>query len=351
MSTEIQEYSPSEAALIELRGKYAAAVFDVTTGKGMAAAKEARADVRGYRIALEKKRVEIKQPALDRCRAIDTEAKRLTAELLALEEPIDSQIRAEERRKAAEKEAAERAERERIAAINARFDAIRALPARTMGSTADGMRAILAEAEGIDPASFPDDLAAAAKHERLMAISAIRAALDARIQSDDQAAELAKLREQAAAVDAERKRLESVAREQELAAERAKAQAEAEERRRVEDLARAEREKSEAAERAKAQQERERIAAEKAEADKAEAVRQAEAKAAQQAAELELARLAEIARAKAEDEKRAADKAHRQAVHDDIVSDLMIAGITLDVAALLVDLIDSGKVAHVSITY
>jgi hypothetical protein len=121
---QIQEYNETAAALAVLREKYCT-VFDVQTVKGMADAREARADVRSYRIGLEKLRVEIKAPALERARLIDAEAKRITGELLAIEEPIDQQIKNEETRKAEERAAKERAEQNRVAAIQSRIAAIR----------------------------------------------------------------------------------------------------------------------------------------------------------------------------------------------------------------------------------
>lgn len=80
---QISEYNQTAAALTELRSRYVRP-YDVSTTAGMAEAKEARATVRGYRVALEKTRVEIKAPALERTRRIDAEAKRITAELLAI---------------------------------------------------------------------------------------------------------------------------------------------------------------------------------------------------------------------------------------------------------------------------
>lgn len=124
MTYQIQEYNQTAAALSILREKYSGP-FDVSTSKGMTAAREARAEVRGYRVALEKLRVEIKAPALERTRLIDAEAKRITAELLAIEEPIDAAIKAEETRKAEERAAKERAEAARVAAIQARIATIR----------------------------------------------------------------------------------------------------------------------------------------------------------------------------------------------------------------------------------
>lgn len=113
---QIAEYSHTEAALATLSEQYRGVIYDVTTKPGMADAVKARRAIRDIRTALEKTRVEIKGPALKRCQQIDTEAKRITAALLALEEPIDEQIKKEEVRKAEEAAAVQRAEAERIAA-------------------------------------------------------------------------------------------------------------------------------------------------------------------------------------------------------------------------------------------
>lgn len=127
--TSIVEYSKTEAALSELMSLYKDAQYDVTTRAGMGLAVKARAELRGYRIALEKTRVEIKAPALKRTQEIDSEARRITAALLALEDPIDAQIKAEENRKENERLAAERAEQARI---EAEQQAIRAAEQKRM---------------------------------------------------------------------------------------------------------------------------------------------------------------------------------------------------------------------------
>lgn len=119
MSTAIEEYSPTEAALAELSQRYKGVVYDVTIPTQLALAKAARNDIRGYRTALEKKRVQLKADVLERGRQIDGEAKRITAALSALEDPIEDQIKAEERRIEAERVAAEQAEAARIVAEEA----------------------------------------------------------------------------------------------------------------------------------------------------------------------------------------------------------------------------------------
>jgi colicin import membrane protein len=135
----VAEYSPTAAALADLRARLANVAYDVSTTKGMDIAKKDRAEVRGLRTALEAKRVELKAPALERSRLIDAEAKALTAELVALEKPIDDQIKAEERRKEVEKAAREQAEREAAAVIQGRIDAIRALAIIPAGVKAAGI--------------------------------------------------------------------------------------------------------------------------------------------------------------------------------------------------------------------
>lgn len=126
MTTEIQEYSKTEAALATLREKYADVTYDVDTPEGFSEAKSARSEIRGYRTGLEKKRKEIKAPALDRCRLIDTEAKRITVELVALEAPIDEQIKEVDARKEAERQEKIEAEVKRVEDIQGRIEAIRA---------------------------------------------------------------------------------------------------------------------------------------------------------------------------------------------------------------------------------
>lgn len=338
--TAIAEYTATEAALADLRAKYEAVVYDVTDAKTMKLAKEARAEIKGYRVALEKCRVEIKAPALERCRAIDADAKRITADLLALEEPIDAQIKAEETRKEREKAAAEEAERQRVAAINARFDAIKALPSRAANAAVVVVEALIAEAEAIDPATFPDELQAAAQYEQRLAIAGLRAELDKAVQREAEAAELQRLRAAAAEVEAERQRLAEAER-QRVADEAARAKA-------AEDIARAEQATREA-------QEAARLAAEQAERDRAEAVkeaearatREAEARAAQQRAAEQAAESARLAEA----ERKAANVAHRRKINAAALAALVTAGLTEENAKAAIVAIAGGKIPNVSINY
>jgi hypothetical protein len=222
---QIQEYTKTAAALTVLAEKYGNVAFDCTTTKGMAAAKEARAEVKGYRVALEKLRVELKAPALERTRLIDAEAKRITNELLALEEPIDQQIKAEEKRKEEEKAAKARAEAARLAAIAAKISAIRNQVSAVANQPAELIRAALehAQAQELTEAEYqeflPDAQQALAETRK-----DLESALNARLLYEAEAArikaereELARLRELEAARKAEEARIEAEARQAEAA--------------------------------------------------------------------------------------------------------------------------------------
>jgi hypothetical protein len=146
----IVEYSKTEAALADLRERMANVEYDVTTVKGMDIAKKDRAEVRGLRTGLEAMRKQIKAPALAHCQLIDAEAKRITAELLKLEEPIDSQIKRREAELEAERVARELAERQRITAIHERIASITGYHALALECrTADRVQALLDKMEAV----------------------------------------------------------------------------------------------------------------------------------------------------------------------------------------------------------
>ena len=261
MTEKTAEYQTTAAALALLRAKYAAP-FDVTTGQGLAAAKAARAEVRGLRGALEKTRAEIKAPVLAQGQRIDAEAKRITAELLAIEEPIDTAIKAEERRKEEEKAAQARAEAERLAALVARVQAIRERVLTVANRDAAAIRAALADARAFEP--DPDEFAERWPNA-MKAIAEVRLALETLLAEREAREE--REAEEAARLKAER---EELARQQaeldrQRAAEDAQRQAEREElarlkaeeaaRQEAEAKARAERERQEAEAQARAEEE------------------------------------------------------------------------------------------------
>ena len=319
MNTEIKEYTKTEAALADLRSRYDGIVWQVATTKGMDEAKKARAEVRGYRTDLEKLRQEIKAPALERCRLIDDEAKRITAELRSIEDPIDAVIKAEEERKAAEKDERERIEAERVAAIRAKIADLVALPAKHVMTGADDLLAVIDRLEEPSLDEFAEltgeaRMAFSAAHEQMRHLAKAAAAREseaARLEAERKALAEAQAKAEAEAAEqhrieaekmaAERAELDRQRREQEAAAAAAKAEQD-----RIEAEFRAELDRKRAeheAVLAKEREDQQRIAAKlRAEIERQETERR-------QAEEASA-----LAKAQAEHEARIAEYAHKAQV-------------------------------------
>lgn len=122
--TPLVKYSLTEAGLATLKADLSGKTYDLTTTKGNDAARGDRLRCVTLRTSLEKRRKEFKAPALAYGKLIDTEAARITAEIEALESPIDAQIKADEQRRAAIKAEQERIEREAAEAHAARMATI-----------------------------------------------------------------------------------------------------------------------------------------------------------------------------------------------------------------------------------
>lgn len=293
MSTQIAEYSPTAAAMAELRQKYEGTVYDVATTAGMAQAIAARREVREVRVNLEKLRKELKAPALERSRLIDAEAKDLTQQLEALEGPIDAQIKAEEQRKAEEKAERERIEREERAALERRVANIGATALKYVGKTAEEIAGCLQRLTDFEiDATFGalQGEAHAAKAETLATLADMHAAALA------QEAEAERLRIEREALEAQRRAQEEQAARDRAELVKLRAEHEARER--------------EAAEKARIEQEAMEAERRKQEAEAAalRAQEEAKAKAIRDAEEAELARQ----RAEIEEQRRIVEEAARK---------------------------------------
>jgi DNA repair exonuclease SbcCD ATPase subunit len=135
VSQALTDYNRVEAGLAELRKQYEGVVYQVATTEGMDAAKRARLAVREPRYEIERVRKAAKAPLLSIGKRLDSEAARITAELLKIETPIDAQIKREEDRKEAERVAKVEAEKKRVEDIQARIQAIRDFAVRGAGCT------------------------------------------------------------------------------------------------------------------------------------------------------------------------------------------------------------------------
>ena len=106
-------------AIANLRAEYEG--LEATDRESHKAVVEAHRQVKGLRSAVEKKRKELKAPALEFGKAVDAEAKRITGELKAIEGPLEKTRKAYETAEAEQKRAAEEAarklQRDRMATI------------------------------------------------------------------------------------------------------------------------------------------------------------------------------------------------------------------------------------------
>lgn len=223
------KYGRTEAALAELKARYTGATYDLRTVAGDKAARAARMELVSTRAALEKRRKELKAPALEFGRQVDAEAERIKGELLALEGPIDAQIKADEERRAAEKAERERIEAERRAKHEAGIARIRAYLARAQepGMTAEriGKGIDHLTALWFDPAVWEDyaERALQARDETVVAMAKLMEAAQAReaeaarleaqrIENERVARELAEQRRAFEEREAEARRAEQDAR-------------------------------------------------------------------------------------------------------------------------------------------
>jgi hypothetical protein len=294
MSTDLEqvqhalaEYDRVAAGIAELTRQYGSVVFDVTTGTGMDSAKAARAAIREPRYEIERVRKAAKAPLLSLGKKIDSEAARITGELLKIEEPIDAQIKAEEARKEAEREAKVQAELDRVNGIQARITRLREAVTLIANMPTSQIELLIAAIErtpiGDEFAEFrqtADDakVATLAKMREMLAATSAREAEQQRIANERM--ELARLR-------AEQEKREAAERAERAEADRKAAAERAEEdsRRKAEQDARdaelrarqAEQDRVERERQAAADAETQRLAAERAELERREAaVREAE---------------------------------------------------------------------------
>lgn len=285
---ELVKFSVSDAAIAELSAKYMRLkVRGLDDRDGLAAVHSARMEVKNLRVDVEKTRKKLKEASLEYGRKIDTEAKRLTADL----QEIESHLEAEESIVVAEKERKRKEEEARLKAIlDGRLKMLAdcetmANPATVEAMSADEFATFLADAQVKHLAKVQAEAEANRKR-----IAAEAAAKDEAAKLAAERAELAKQRaeqeaetkrvrdEQAAAqkaIDDEKRRLEKIEQDRLRAIELEKAKAEAAEKSRIETEQRIAREKAaaeEAERRAKAEAQI-KAAAEEAERVRREALR------------------------------------------------------------------------------
>lgn len=296
VQSAVAEFDKVAAGLEVLKETYAGVVYDVRTSKGMDEAKAARAAIREPRYEIERVRKAAKAPILKLGKELDARAKEITEQILAIESPIDEQIKNEEARKEREKQAKIEAEQRRVSGIQARIDAIRNWPSNAAGKPASLVEQQLRNATDYVIGEEFEEFADAARSVLEASTAALKGILAERVAHEAEQERITAEREELARLRAEQEKREAAERERLAEEERkAKAEREAEAAKIAAELA-AERKRiaeEEAAAKAARDAEAAKLAAERAEFER----QQAEArriKEEEERAERERARLAAI---------------------------------------------------------
>lgn len=232
-----------EPAIVELAERYRAVAFDMSTTKGLAAAKAARLDLReNGRFAIQRGRDATKDLLNDAKENVEAEAERLIGLVKPVEDNVHAQIEVREAAIKAEKEreaARKRAHEERLTALRGHVAQAQGLPAARIANGIVAVESII-----IDPEHWEEFFAQAneAKDETLARLRALLARTQA---AEEEAAERERQRVEQARIAAEQRaeaaRLkeaaEALARQQREAAAELARQAAALERQRAELLA------------------------------------------------------------------------------------------------------------------
>lgn len=288
-------FSATEAALTEMRQRVADHTFDCTTTKGDQEARASRMQLVKLRTSLDKLRKDLNDDDQQRIATRNGEAKRITAAILELEEPIDAQIKAQEAVVEQARQAREAKERARLASQDAGLAAIIQLPLAYVHRLAADIQAGIDRLRDQDMTGFDDDYIARALRAQRDVLGQLTAMHEAAAQHE---AEKAKM-------DADRAENERVAKE--AAEARGREQAEAAAKREAETKALAAQRAELAARQADLERQAKEIQQQQAKA--AEAQRQQEIEQARKAAEKAQAeakkQAAALAKAKADAEQAA----------------------------------------------
>ena len=333
--------------LADIRQKASSLVPDVTTAKGrkeIASVAYAVAKTKTYLDGLGK---ELTDQYKEIPHRIDANRKVLRDTLDALKDEVRAPL--------TQYEAAEEA---RVAALKERMTAFSDAKQATAELPSTELEHYLQQIDAIAIDDSWEELTAQAGVAKNAAVLHLRTVIERAKEREAQAAELERLRQEAAAREqADRERLiaEQAAAAEAQRQEQARLDAERREREAKEREQQAIRD-AEAAEQARQQAEQRRIVeAELAEKRRLEAAEQARLdaeQAAKVAAEQERQRIAqELARQQEEEQRRAADVEHRRTINNAILMDLMGLGIDEDKAINLIKQIASNKIEHLSINY
>lgn len=315
--------------LADIRQKATSLVPDITTAKG-------RKEIASVAYAVAKTKTYLEgfgKELTDKYKEIP---KRIDANRKVLRDTLDA-LKDEVRAPLTQYEAAEEA---RVDALKERMTAFADAKQATAELPSTELEHYLQQIDAIAIDDSWEEMTAQAGVAKDAAVLHLRAIIEKAKEREAQAAELERLRQEAAA-------REQADRERRIAEQAAAAEAQRQEQARL-DAERREREAIEREQKARIDAEAAELARQQAEEN---ASRQAE-EAAARAAEQERQRIEqEQARKQQEDDRRAADMEHRRTINNAILMDLMGLGIDEGKAINLIKHIASNKIEHLSINY
>lgn len=125
ITAELSKFSVTDAAIAQMETQYLPLTVDgLADMAGYAAVRAARICVKGHRVEVEKTRKLLKEDSLKFGRAVDAEAKRITAKLEVIESHLEGQEAIVENEKKRMAQVAEQARQERIKARVARLESL-----------------------------------------------------------------------------------------------------------------------------------------------------------------------------------------------------------------------------------
>ncbi len=221
MKTEIKEYSQTALALDDLK-KRLSTVPDYSNTKGYAEGEEGRKELKGYRVALDKKRKELGAEARKHLELINGEAKRINNVIVGLENPfIEAKKAEDEKVERIKREEAEKEQR-RVEAIESTIKWMRNLVFvnRTPVSIGESIKQV--ESIIPDDGSY-DEFADAVSHVKSDVLIELNSMMDDAAKRVKEAArvadEAAKQKEQRKVLEAQQAEIDRQKAEQQAAAD------------------------------------------------------------------------------------------------------------------------------------
>lgn len=338
---EVGAYSFVADQLKNLKETYGSEVPDASTKEGYNRSKQISGEMTKLRTSLEAKRKEIKAPAIAFGKLIDSQAKELTEQIKAIEEPHKLAYREVDAKKKRLKEEAEQ-----------RLLDIKNMPDTCFDKTPSEIESMIDELAcvSIDFDTFRHKLEEAENWipSILQQLSGEHAkAVEREVEQqriESERIELEKLRREAA----EREERERLEREEQ---ERIKREKEIAEQARIEAEQKAEREKQLAAERAERLEREKQEAIERAEIEAKQAAERAEQEKLQAIEQEKERQRQEQVKLEQEAKAREENKKHRAKINNAALKCFVNGGLTEEQAKLAVTLIASKQIDNVSIYY